>query len=36
MEDGLQQNPDIIMGTIKSFLQKEIYYPDYAPLISKT
>ena len=34
LEDGLAQNTEMTMGNIKQLLREEIYYPDYAPLIS--
>jgi len=34
MEEGLACNNEMTQGNIVSLIQKEMYYPDYAPLIS--
>jgi malic enzyme len=34
MEDGLARRSDMTMGNIQSLISQEMYYPDYAPLIS--
>jgi len=35
MEEGLATNTKMTMGNILSLIQKEMYYPAYAPLISR-
>merc|ERR1712137_968044 len=35
MEEGLAQRPGMSMGNIQTLITEEVYYPDYAPLISR-